>query len=53
VQGGGAPLPAWLAGKGVVDGNSAAYVCARGTCSPPVTEWEALEPLLGLDADGV
>ncbi len=36
----------WLAGKGLVDGKAAAYVCSAGTCAPPVTDWAALEALL-------
>jgi uncharacterized protein YyaL (SSP411 family) len=44
--GGAADLP-WLAGKGLVDGQAAAYVCTAGTCAPPVTAWEALEAGLG------
>jgi uncharacterized protein len=40
-----ARLP-WLAGKGLVDGRAAAYVCSAGTCAPPVTDWAALEALL-------
>jgi len=36
----------WLAGKGLVEGRAAAYVCTAGTCAPPVTEWDALEALL-------
>jgi len=38
--------PPWLAGKGLVDGGAAAYVCTAGTCAPPVTEWDALSALL-------
>jgi uncharacterized protein YyaL (SSP411 family) len=43
---GAADAPPWLAGKGLVDGGAAAYVCSAGTCAPPVTDWEALEALL-------
>jgi uncharacterized protein len=39
-------VPPWLAGKGPVDGKTAAYVCTAGTCAPPVTDWAALEALL-------
>ncbi len=31
-------LPALLEGKSVLDGAATAYVCRRGTCSPPVTD---------------
>jgi hypothetical protein len=34
-------------GKTQVDGKSTAYVCHRYTCSPPVTSWAELQPLLG------
>jgi uncharacterized protein YyaL (SSP411 family) len=33
-------------GKTQVDGRVTAYVCHDYTCSPPVTSWSALEPLL-------
>jgi hypothetical protein len=33
-------------GKTQVDGKPTAYVCHRYTCSPPVTSWAELQPLL-------
>jgi uncharacterized protein YyaL (SSP411 family) len=33
-------------GKGLVDGNAAAYVCRGFTCSPPVTDAALLRPAL-------
>jgi len=33
-------------GKPQVDGRTTAYVCHGYTCSTPVTDWSALEPLL-------
>jgi len=41
-----APRPPLLEGKGQVDGQPTVYVCHRMTCSPPATEWDAIEPLL-------
>jgi len=35
-----------VSGSTAVDGKPTAYVCHNFTCSPPVTEWEALEKLL-------
>ncbi len=37
--------PAWLAGRGPVDGRPAAYVCRGTTCSLPVTDPDDLAPL--------
>jgi uncharacterized protein YyaL (SSP411 family) len=37
--------PAWLRGRGLVDGRPAAYVCRGTTCSLPVTDPAALAPL--------
>jgi uncharacterized protein YyaL (SSP411 family) len=37
-------------GKTQIDGKPTAYVCHRYTCSPPVTSWAELEPLLGARA---
>ncbi len=37
--------PAWLAGRGSVGGRAAAYVCRGVSCSLPVTDPAALEPL--------
>jgi len=39
-------LPMLLQGKGQIDGQPTAYVCQRMTCSPPVTTWADLQPLL-------
>jgi len=33
-------------GKAQLDGRTTAYVCHGYTCSTPVTDWSALEPLL-------
>jgi uncharacterized protein len=41
-----APRPPLLEGKGQLDGQPTVYVCHRMTCSPPATQWEAIEPLL-------
>jgi uncharacterized protein len=35
-----------LQGKTQVDGKATVYVCQNFTCSAPVTDWEALKPLL-------
>ena len=35
-----------LQGKTQIDGRPTAYVCRNFTCSPPVTSWSALKPLL-------
>ena len=35
-----------LEGKIQISGKTTVYVCHNFTCSPPVTEWEELEPLL-------
>jgi len=43
---GGGRVPSLLAGKGQLDGKPTAFVCRNLTCSPPVTEWVDLEPLL-------
>ncbi len=37
--------PSWLAGRAPVDGRPTAFVCRGVTCSPPVTDPEALAPL--------
>jgi uncharacterized protein YyaL (SSP411 family) len=37
--------PAWIQGRGLVDGRAAAYVCRGSSCSLPVTDPEALAPL--------
>jgi uncharacterized protein YyaL (SSP411 family) len=42
----GEPLPSLLQGKAQVDGRPTVYVCHKMTCSPPVTAWAAVEPLL-------
>lgn len=41
-----ADAPIW-AGKDLVGGQPAAYVCRNFACSPPATTWEALEKHLG------
>jgi uncharacterized protein YyaL (SSP411 family) len=41
-----APRPPLLEGKGQVGNRPTVYVCHRMTCSPPATQWEAVEPLL-------
>ncbi len=38
------PLPA--RGKAMVNGQPTVYVCHRGACSPPLTDWEALREVL-------
>jgi hypothetical protein len=35
--------PAWLEGRGLVNGQAAAYICRGVTCSLPVTDPEALQ----------
>jgi uncharacterized protein YyaL (SSP411 family) len=35
-----------LEGKTQLNGKPTVYVCHNFTCSPPVTEWEELKPLL-------
>jgi uncharacterized protein YyaL (SSP411 family) len=52
----GAPCPAglatsWLEGRGQEGGKATAYICRGVTCSLPVTEPEALEPLPPLDTE--
>ncbi|MGO9752341.1 MAG: thioredoxin domain-containing protein [Solirubrobacteraceae bacterium] len=47
--GGGVPL---LAGRGLVDGRAAAYVCEHFACLAPVTDVAALEQLLAPGAGG-
>jgi uncharacterized protein YyaL (SSP411 family) len=37
--------PAWITGRGLVDGRPAAYLCRGTTCSLPVREPGALEAL--------
>jgi uncharacterized protein len=39
-------LPPPVRGKGQVRGKPTVYVCHNMTCSPPVTSWAKLEPLL-------
>ncbi len=40
------PLLPAAEGKAQVGGRATVYVCHRYTCSPPVTSWSELEPLL-------
>ena len=42
-----AARPAYLAGKGQVDGKTTVYVCHRRTCAPPATNWKDVAALLG------
>jgi len=42
----GEQLPSLLQGKAQVDGKATVYVCHNMTCSPPVTAWAEVEPLL-------
>ncbi|MBW2315112.1 MAG: thioredoxin domain-containing protein [Deltaproteobacteria bacterium] len=37
--------PAWIQGRDALEGRATAYVCRGGSCSLPVHEPEALEPL--------
>jgi uncharacterized protein YyaL (SSP411 family) len=39
-------VPGLLEGKGQIDGQPTVYVCHRQTCSPPATDWAAVERLL-------
>ncbi|GIW41738.1 MAG: thioredoxin domain-containing protein [Candidatus Binatia bacterium] len=42
----GEALPPLLEGKGQVDGKPTVYVCHRGACSPPATEWDSVRGIL-------
>jgi len=44
--GGDVRLPSAAEGKGQVDGKPTVYVCRDMSCSPPVTSWSDLRPLL-------
>ncbi|MGH0028252.1 MAG: thioredoxin domain-containing protein [Myxococcota bacterium] len=44
--------PSWLAGRDPVDDRATAYVCRGTTCSLPVTDADALEPLDTHDTGG-
>ncbi len=52
----GAPCPAgladsWLAGREPEDGRATAYICRGVTCSLPITDPDALEPLPSLASE--
>ena len=42
----GAPLPDAVKGKKAVDGKPTVYVCRNFTCTPPLTDWEAIQTTL-------
>jgi uncharacterized protein YyaL (SSP411 family) len=41
-----ANLPQPVRGKAQIDGKPTVYLCRRGTCSPPMTEWDDIQKAL-------